>query len=256
MAGYLRGDTYLIGTVENRHRRPLTPRDCRVPAQQLSRYAGEVACPAGGRWGDNLRTSGQVDSGVRARRCIRRPGWVMWARGRAGEVERWRHTCAVTSSSPPSRRPDRRLLQRFDRLTQPPTPTAASSPAETPSCPLLLSTKPSTPETSSYMQLCSSGAPPCCLTPSLPSSRCSHCRSTVACGTATPPNYSPGAPAAGTGDPPGPAATHICGLHGAPRVGGSRYPAGTPQQGAAAVTWALCAPRRDMHLVPIALPRL
>ncbi len=106
-AGYV----YLIGTVENRHRRPLTPRDCRVPAQQLSRYAGEVACPAGGRRGDNLRTSGQVDSGVRARHCIRRPGWVMWARGRAGEVERWRHTCAVTSSSPPSRRPDRRLFR-------------------------------------------------------------------------------------------------------------------------------------------------
>ena len=106
-AGYV----YLIGTVENRHPRPLTPRDCRVPAQQLSRYAGEVACPAGGRRGDNLRTSGQVDSGVRARRCIRRPGWVMWARGRAGEVERWRHTCAVTSSSPPSRRPDRRLFR-------------------------------------------------------------------------------------------------------------------------------------------------
>eukprot|EP01044_Picomonas_judraskeda_P032416 COSAG03_NODE_12522_length_543_cov_1.047297_1_plen_32_part_10 len=31
---------YLIGTVENRHPRPLSPRDCRVPAQQLSRYAG------------------------------------------------------------------------------------------------------------------------------------------------------------------------------------------------------------------------
>ena len=109
--GSLNGDVYLIGTVENRHPRPLSPRDCRVPAQQLSRYAGEVACPAGGRRGDNLRTSGQVDSGVRARRCIRRPGWVMWARGRAGEVERWRHTCAVTSSSPPSRRPDRRLFR-------------------------------------------------------------------------------------------------------------------------------------------------
>ena len=30
-----------------------------------------------------------------------------------------------------------------------------------------------------------------------------------------------------------------------------RPPAGTPQQGAAAVTWALCAPRRDMHLSPL-----
>ena len=108
---------YLIYTVENRHPRPLSPRDCRVPAQQLSRYAGEVACPAGGRWGDNLRTSGQVDSGVRARHCIRRPGWVMWTRGTAGEVERWWHTCAVTSSSPLSRRQNLRLYSKHLRTS-------------------------------------------------------------------------------------------------------------------------------------------
>jgi hypothetical protein len=35
--------TYLIGTVESRHRRPLSPSNCHVPAPQHSRYAGEVA---------------------------------------------------------------------------------------------------------------------------------------------------------------------------------------------------------------------
>ena len=46
---------YLIDTVENHHRRPLTPSKSRNPAPWLSRYAGEVVPrPAGGRWGDNL----------------------------------------------------------------------------------------------------------------------------------------------------------------------------------------------------------
>jgi len=108
---------YLIYTVENRHRRPLSPRDCRVPAQQLSRYAGEVACPAGGRRGDNLRTSGQVDGGVRAGRCIQSPVWVMRAWGRAVGVERWRRTCVPTPPPPLSRRQNLRLHSKHLRTS-------------------------------------------------------------------------------------------------------------------------------------------
>ena len=45
-----------------------------------------------------------------------------------------------------------------------------------------------------------------------------------------PPDHSPGAPAAGTGDPSRPAATHSGGLRRPPGACSGRYPAGTPQR--------------------------
>ena len=91
---------YLIGTVKNRHRGPLSPSGSDVPAQQLSRYAGAAAWPARGRPDDNLQAAGQPNSRVSARRCIQSPAWVRQGRGRAPEVERWRRTCAGISAPP------------------------------------------------------------------------------------------------------------------------------------------------------------
>ena len=46
-----------------------------------------------GRQDDNLRSSGQADSGFRARHCIQRPAWTMCTKGGVGEVNRWWRTC-------------------------------------------------------------------------------------------------------------------------------------------------------------------
>jgi hypothetical protein len=108
---------YLIDTVENHHRRPLTPSKSRNPAPWLSRYAGEVVPrPAGGRW-VTICTSRQVDGGVRAGRCIQSPVWVMRARGRAVGVERWRRTCVPTPPPPLSRRQNLRLYSKHLRTS-------------------------------------------------------------------------------------------------------------------------------------------
>ena len=50
---------YLIGTVQNHHRGPLSRSGTDVLAQQLSRYPGVVAWPAGERTDDNLRPAAQ-----------------------------------------------------------------------------------------------------------------------------------------------------------------------------------------------------
>ena len=92
---------YLISTVQNRHRRPLSRTRSGVPAQELSRYPGAVAWPARARPGDSLQATTQPNSRVSARHCIQSPAWVRQGRGRAPEVERWRRTCAG-SSAPPS----------------------------------------------------------------------------------------------------------------------------------------------------------
>ena len=63
--------TYLIGTTKNHHRGPLCRSGRDVPAQQLSRCAGVVATPAGGRPDDNLQATTQPNSRVRARCCIK-----------------------------------------------------------------------------------------------------------------------------------------------------------------------------------------
>ena len=91
---------YLISTVQNRHRRPLSRTRSGVPAQELSRYPGAVAWPARGRPDDNLQATTQPNSRVSARRCIQSPAWVRQGRGRAPEVERWRRTCAGISAPP------------------------------------------------------------------------------------------------------------------------------------------------------------
>lgn len=107
-----RHSTYLIGTAKNRHRGPLSRSGSDVPAQQLSRYAGAAVWPAGRRPHDNLPAAGQPNSRVRARRCIQRPVGVRHGRGRAREVERWRRTCARTSSPPPNSSPKLSCVHR------------------------------------------------------------------------------------------------------------------------------------------------
>jgi hypothetical protein len=92
---------YLIGTVQNRHRGPLSRSGSDVPAQQLSRYAGAAAWPARGRPDDNLQAAGQPNSRVSAHRCIQGPAWVRQRRDRAREVERLRRTCAAAPTPPP-----------------------------------------------------------------------------------------------------------------------------------------------------------
>ena len=92
---------YLIGTVQNRHRGPLSRSGTDVLAQQLSRYPRVVAWPAGGRTDDNLRPTAQSNARVGARHCIHRPVGVRHGRGRARDVERRWRTCAAASAPPP-----------------------------------------------------------------------------------------------------------------------------------------------------------
>ena len=92
---------YLIGTAQNRHRGPLSRTGTDVLAQQLSRYPGAAAWPAGGRTDDNLRPAAQSNARVGARHCIHRPVGVRHGRGRARDVERRWRTCAAASAPPP-----------------------------------------------------------------------------------------------------------------------------------------------------------
>ena len=108
---------YLIYTVENHHRRPLTLSKSRDPAPWLSRYAGRWCRDRPGGAGATICTSRQVDGGVRAGRCIQSPVWVMRAWGRAVGVERWRRTCVPTPPPPLSRRQNLRLYSKHLRTS-------------------------------------------------------------------------------------------------------------------------------------------
>jgi len=64
---------YLIGTLQNHHRGPLTRSGSDVPDQDLSRYPRVVAWPAGGRTDDAYRMMPLQLPGIAAAKATSRP---------------------------------------------------------------------------------------------------------------------------------------------------------------------------------------